>query len=111
RLGECGRRARVQSPGRERPARRLDDRPHPRRPGRRREAVGMTDDLPRLEGLSEPAKYERLVEQTPDVWWSDEGPFVGLHELNGARVQYFRGVFGGFRGKRVLDVGCGGGIL
>ena len=71
----------------------------------------MTDDLPRLEGLSEPAKYERLVEQTPDVWWSDEGPFVGLHELNGARVQYFRGVFGGFRGKRVLDVGCGGGIL
>jgi 2-polyprenyl-6-hydroxyphenyl methylase / 3-demethylubiquinone-9 3-methyltransferase len=28
-----------------------------------------------------------------------------------ARVAYFRRVFGGFRGKRVLDVGCGGGIL
>src|SRR5713101_7706187 len=71
----------------------------------------MSDDLPRLEGLPEPEKYERLVEQDPDVWWSDRGPFLGLHELNVARVEYFRRVFGGFAGKRVLDVGCGGGIL
>jgi 2-polyprenyl-6-hydroxyphenyl methylase/3-demethylubiquinone-9 3-methyltransferase len=71
----------------------------------------MNDDLPRLEGLSEPAKYERLVERDPDVWWSEVGPFVGLHELNVARVDYFRGVCGGFAGRRVLDVGCGGGIL
>ncbi len=71
----------------------------------------MSDQLPRLGGLPEPEKYERLVERAPDVWWSDAGPFVGLHQLNLARVEYFRGVFGGFRGKRVLDVGCGGGIL
>jgi len=71
----------------------------------------MSDDLPRLEGLPEPAKYERMVEQDPDVWWSERGPFAGLHELNVARVEYFRRVFGGFAGKRVLDVGCGGGIL
>jgi 2-polyprenyl-6-hydroxyphenyl methylase / 3-demethylubiquinone-9 3-methyltransferase len=71
----------------------------------------MSEELPRLQGLAEPAKYERLVEQTPDVWWSDVGPFAGLHELNLARVEYFRGAFGGFAGKRVLDIGCGGGIL
>src|SRR2546422_11750998 len=71
----------------------------------------MSDDLPRLAGLPEPDKYERMVEQDPDVWWSDGGPFQGLHELNLVRVDYFRGVFGGFAGKRVLDVGCGGGIL
>ena len=71
----------------------------------------MTDPLPRLGGLAEPAKYERLVERHPDVWWSDEGPFVGLHQLNVLRVDYFRSMFGGFGGKRVLDVGCGGGIL
>lgn len=65
----------------------------------------------RLEGLPEPEKYERLVERTPDVWWSDAGPFAGLHQLNVVRVEYFRRVLGGFRGKRVLDVGCGGGIL
>ena len=71
----------------------------------------MSDELPRLEGLPEPAKYERLVERDPEVWWSERGPFLGLHELNLVRVDYFRGVFGGFAGKRVLDVGCGGGIL
>jgi len=71
----------------------------------------MSDQLPRLGGLSEPEKYERLVERVPGVWWSDAGPFAGLHELNALRVEYFRRVFGGFGGKRVLDVGCGGGIL
>ncbi|PYP47147.1 MAG: 3-demethylubiquinone-9 3-O-methyltransferase [Gemmatimonadetes bacterium] len=71
----------------------------------------MPDQLPRLGGLSEPEKYERLVERVPGVWWSDAGPFAGLHELNALRVEYFRRVFGGFGGKRVLDVGCGGGIL
>ena len=71
----------------------------------------MSDQLPRLGGLSEPEKYERLVERMPGLWWSDVGPFAGLHELNTARVQYFRAVFNGFGGKRVLDVGCGGGIL
>src|SRR5881398_2446840 len=71
----------------------------------------MSDHLPRLGGLPEPEKYERLVERLPDVWWADAGPFVGLHELNAVRVEYFRRIFGGFGGKRALDIGCGGGIL
>jgi len=71
----------------------------------------VNDPLPRLGGLSEPAKYERLVEWAPGVWWSDAGPFAGLHQLNTIRVEYFRRAFGRFGGKRVLDVGCGGGIL
>jgi 2-polyprenyl-6-hydroxyphenyl methylase/3-demethylubiquinone-9 3-methyltransferase len=71
----------------------------------------VNDPLPRLGGLSEPAKYERLVARAPGVWWSDEGPFAGLHQINAIRVEYFRDAFGGFGGRRVLDVGCGGGIL
>ncbi len=71
----------------------------------------MSDQLPRLGGMPEPEKYQRLVERQPDIWWSDQGPFAGLHQLNVARVDYFRRVFGAFGGKRVLDVGCGGGIL
>jgi len=71
----------------------------------------VSDQLPRLAGLSEPEKYECLVERLPGVWWDDTGPFVGLHQLNAVRVEYFRRVFGGFGGKRALDVGCGGGIL
>src|SRR6266550_2744000 len=53
----------------------------------------MSDQLPRLGGLSEPEKYERLVDRVPGVWWSDAGPFAGLHELNAVRVEYFRLVF------------------
>jgi 2-polyprenyl-6-hydroxyphenyl methylase / 3-demethylubiquinone-9 3-methyltransferase len=71
----------------------------------------VSGSLPRLGGLPERAKYERLVEQTPGVWWSDTGPFAGLHQLNAIRAEYFRRAFGSFAGKRVLDVGCGGGIL
>lgn len=71
----------------------------------------MSDQLPRLGGLPEPEKYERLVERVPGLWWNAAGPFAGLHQLNALRVEYFREVFGGFGRKRVLDVGCGGGIL
>ena len=71
----------------------------------------MSDPLPRVGGLAEPDKFERLVEAAPDVWWSGVGLFAGLHELNAVRVEYFRRVFGGFGGKLVLDIGCGGGIL
>src|SRR5207237_6300166 len=78
---------------------------------KRRRLSLMSDQLPRLGGLPEAEKYERLVERVPGRWWSDAGPFAGLHELNVVRVEYFRAVFNGFGGKRVLDVGCGGGIL
>lgn len=71
----------------------------------------MNEPLPNVGGLPEAQKYERLVAEDRDVWWSDHGPFTGLHELNVARVEYFRGTFGSFAGRRVLDVGCGGGIL
>jgi len=71
----------------------------------------VSDSLPRLGGLPEAAKYERLTERVPGVWWSDVGPFAGLHELNAVRVHYFRKAFGGFGRRRALDVGCGGGIL
>src|SRR2546430_9233186 len=52
----------------------------------------MSDQLPRLGGLSEPEKYERLVDRVPGVWWSDAGPFARLHELNALRAEYFRRV-------------------
>ncbi len=66
----------------------------------------------------EVAFYERLAE----LWWQENGPFWPLHRMNGLRVAYVRdllaGVFGldpaapaPLRGLRVLDIGCGGGIL
>ena len=43
-------------------------------------------------------------------WWDPEGPFRPLHELNPARLKFIadRSVLSE---ARVLDVGCGGGIL
>jgi 2-polyprenyl-6-hydroxyphenyl methylase/3-demethylubiquinone-9 3-methyltransferase len=62
--------------------------------------------------LPDPAKYDRLVElESPAVWWELGGPFGGLHLLNEVRVPYFEEVLGGFAGKRILDIGCGGGVF
>ena len=55
---------------------------------------------------------QSIYDLRPDQWWNDrDGPMAPLHWLTPARFDYFRRVFGPFAGKRVLDVGCGGGIL
>jgi 2-polyprenyl-6-hydroxyphenyl methylase/3-demethylubiquinone-9 3-methyltransferase len=53
------------------------------------------------------AKFNRLAAQ----WWDPEGEFKPLHAINPLRLQYMESRIGGFAGKRILDVGCGGGIL
>ena len=37
--------------------------------------------------------------------------FKPLHDINPLRLDYISQQAGGLAGKRVLDVGCGGGIL
>jgi 2-polyprenyl-6-hydroxyphenyl methylase / 3-demethylubiquinone-9 3-methyltransferase len=65
-----------------------------------------------VRAFEEPAKYDRLVElDSPTVWWEPQGPLGGLHLLNEVRVPYFERALGGFAGKRILDIGCGGGIF
>ncbi|VAV85063.1 hypothetical protein MNBD_DELTA01-422 [hydrothermal vent metagenome] len=48
-------------------------------------------------------------------WWDPEGRLKSLHTINPLRFGYFSGkaaeFAGGLGGKRVLDIGCGGGIL
>jgi 2-polyprenyl-6-hydroxyphenyl methylase/3-demethylubiquinone-9 3-methyltransferase len=56
-------------------------------------------------------KYDWLVEADSAVWWNLAGPLGGLHALNAVRTEYFKDKLGRLAGKRVLDVGCGGGIL
>lgn len=43
-------------------------------------------------------------------WWDPEGDFKTLHDINGPRVEYLAERTA-LKGKRVLDVGCGGGVL
>ncbi len=52
------------------------------------------------------AKFSDLAHQ----WWDKESDFRPLHEINPLRLDWIDGL-AGLDGKRVLDVGCGGGIL
>lgn len=45
-------------------------------------------------------------------WWDPDSEFKPLHEINPLRLGWIREQAGGsLNGKRVVDVGCGGGIL
>jgi 2-polyprenyl-6-hydroxyphenyl methylase/3-demethylubiquinone-9 3-methyltransferase len=51
-----------------------------------------------------------------DSWWDENGPLRALHDMNPVRVSYFdaaaRAALGADRARvRVLDVGCGGGLV
>jgi 2-polyprenyl-6-hydroxyphenyl methylase/3-demethylubiquinone-9 3-methyltransferase len=43
-------------------------------------------------------------------WWDKEGPLKTLHDINPARLEFILS-YQSLAQKRVLDVGCGGGIL
>lgn len=51
-------------------------------------------------------KFSQLAHR----WWDPASEFKPLHDINPLRLDYIDGIVG-LRGKRVLDVGCGGGIL
>jgi len=55
---------------------------------------------------AETAKFDRLASR----WWDDAGESRPLHDLNPVRLAYVAERVN-LRGARVLDVGCGGGIL
>ena len=54
----------------------------------------------------EVAKFEALASR----WWDPDSEFKPLHDINPLRLDYID-QRAGLAGKRVLDVGCGGGIL
>jgi len=55
---------------------------------------------------AELAKFDQLAHR----WWDPQGEFRPLHEINPLRLEWIDR-HAPLAGKRVLDVGCGGGIL
>ncbi|MGE8655410.1 MAG: bifunctional 2-polyprenyl-6-hydroxyphenol methylase/3-demethylubiquinol 3-O-methyltransferase UbiG [Achromobacter sp.] len=44
-------------------------------------------------------------------WWDPESEFKPLHAINPLRLEWIQESVGSLAGRKVLDVGCGGGIL
>ncbi len=74
--------------------------------------------MPDTVDAEEIAKFERMA----DEWWDPYGKFRPLHMLNPCRLDYITAQIAAesgrdltrkrpFEGLRVLDIGCGGGLL
>ncbi|WP_250657699.1 bifunctional 2-polyprenyl-6-hydroxyphenol methylase/3-demethylubiquinol 3-O-methyltransferase UbiG [Alkalimarinus coralli] len=66
----------------------------------------MSNSAYRNVDSNEIAKFEALASR----WWDRESEFKPLHDINPLRVNYID-ERANLPGKKVLDVGCGGGIL
>ena len=65
-------------------------------------------DASRNVDAGELDKFASLAHQ----WWDPESAMFGpLHKMNPLRLDWIDRQGGGLEGKRVVDVGCGGGIL
>lgn len=56
---------------------------------------------------AELAKFSALAHR----WWDPGSEFKPLHDINPLRLDYITGIVGPLAGRRIADVGCGGGIL
>ncbi len=52
------------------------------------------------------AKFSDLAHR----WWDLEGEFRPLHQINPLRLEWIDGL-APLKGRRVVDIGCGGGVL
>ncbi|KAI0492113.1 hypothetical protein KFK09_026378 [Dendrobium nobile] len=82
---------------------------------------GGVSNVPHLRSSSngaEVAKFAAIAE----TWWDFDGPFKPLHMMNPTRVSFIRSTLcrhfrkdpfsiRPFEGLKIIDVGCGGGIL
>ncbi len=63
----------------------------------------------------ETTKETEIFSQLANTWWDETGPFKALHEMNPIRLQYIvshiRNHYKDIKNIKVLDVGCGGGLV
>lgn len=72
-------------------------------------AMNASATTPRNADPAELAKFSEAAHR----WWDPQSEFKPLHQINPLRLAWIDGLAGqgGLKGKRILDVGCGGGLL
>lgn len=56
------------------------------------------------------AEIAHFAQDSAD-WWNPQGPFAPLHRMTPARMRFIKDTIGTVKGKTILDIGCGGGLI
>ncbi len=59
---------------------------------------------------TDPAELEKFS-ALASQWWDPHGKFRPLHDINPLRLALIDVSSGGVKGKRAVDIGCGGGLV
>lgn len=54
---------------------------------------------------------DQIFDDISHTWWDEKGPYRALHKLTPLRMDYILKMTGLKPGMKVLDVGCGGGLV
>jgi 2-polyprenyl-6-hydroxyphenyl methylase/3-demethylubiquinone-9 3-methyltransferase len=69
--------------------------------------IDRTRPVPPARCVIDNEYYEGIDE----LWWDPAGPAAILHAINRPRVEFYLRELGALGGRRVLDAGCGGGLV